>query len=94
MHVARRHRDLVSPGQKLQQDVRYCLLTSLDVHHGGDLGEQAVQMGDQVVSPGRNVIELVVSIIVGDGAAVQLLDGHAGVVQGQAGILQRHRTPQ
>ena len=92
--LACRHRDFVSPGQQLQEDVRFRRLASLDDHHGGDFGEQAVQMDDQAVSPGRNAVELVVSIVVGDGATVQLLDGHAGVVQRLAGVLQRNGSTQ
>ena len=83
------HRDLILRGRQHQQEVGLGLATGLDGHRGGGFGKQAVEVGFNRVSAGRDLLEPVASIILAEGAPTQLHNRHAGAVQGISAGLQR-----
>ena len=82
-------RDLILGGRQRQQEVGLGLTTGLDGHRGGGFGKQAVEVGFNRVSAGRDLLEPVASIILAEGAPTQLHNRHAGAMQGIPGGLQR-----
>ena len=82
------HRDLILGGRQHKKEVGSGLEAGFDGHRGGGFGKQAVEVGFNRVSAGRDLLEPVASVILTEGASTQLHDGHASAVQGISAGLQ------